>query len=304
MQAEKPVTPGTLRKLFFGKAGLRAGWSTLIFLVIMLVLALSGGQIVRLFVHEDNSNIESPLIGILKESVALVALFVATWVMAKLEKRSIFSYGLYDRFIFKRLLSGFVLGLTAISTLVAVLWWNHLLVFDGRFLSGFAIWKYAVLWGLMWLVTALLEEGLFRGYVQYTLTRGLNFWLAAIILSALFGAVHGLNPGESPVGLFAGVLFALVCCLGLRVTGSLWLPIGIHIGWDWAEGYLYGVSDSGIVSEGHLYGTHPIGSVLWSGGATGPEGSLYALLILPVLATGIWALWGRKRETALAPPPT
>jgi hypothetical protein len=146
----------------------------------------------------------------------------------------------------------------------------------------------------------LLEEYLTRGYVQYTLTRGLaglyqlvfktrhskalGFWTSALILSILFGLGHGKNPGESPIGLLSAGLAGLVFCFSLWRTGSLWFAIGLHTSWDWGQSFLYGVADSGLMAQHHLFGTHPVGKPILSGGATGPEGSVFILAILAVFA--------------------
>ncbi len=284
---------GLMRRILVGTAGLRAGWSALLFVAIWLCVVLAVGPLLRALLPGGDRNAESPVISVIREGVNLAALFIAVWVMAKVERRSLFKYGLADGRALSRFGTGAVLGIISVSALVGLLWWNHFLVFDARVLSGPAMLGYAAFWALICLITGLFEENLFRGYLQHTLTRGLNFWWATVITSLLFGAAHGLNPGESPAGLFAGVCYGLMCCLSLKLTGSLWLAIGIHAGWDWAESYLYGVSDSGSVADGRLFATHPIGPTIWSGGATGPEGSVYALLIIAVLTACIWALWGR-----------
>jgi hypothetical protein len=96
--------------------------------------------------------------------------------------------------------------------------------------------------------------------------------------------MHTQNAGESPVGLFAAGLIAMVFCLSLWRTGSLWWAIGFHTAWDWAQSYFYGVADSGSIAEGHLFATHPVGRPIFSGGTTGPEGSI---LIFPVVTLAI-----------------
>ncbi len=132
----------------------------------------------------------------------------------------------------------------------------------------------------MFIFTGIFEESLLRGYLQYTLTRGMGFWWGALLMSVLFGAIHGSNKGESPVGLFSAGAAGLVFCLSLWYTGSLWWAIGFHATWDWAQTFFYGTPDSGMVARGHLMSEHPVGPLLWSGGPTGPEGSLY---IVPLL---------------------
>ena len=289
--------PDLIRKSFIGGQGLRAGWSALVFLAIVVSLSMAGGVLVgHFFPHSDHEQMESPGIGILKEGVLALAIFIATWVMAKIEKRPVWSYGLTDSRMARRFFAGFVVGLLSISAMVGALWSSHLLAFDGELLSGGALWGYAALWGLQTLVVALAEEGLFRGYLLYTLTRGLNFWWAALIMSVLFGAAHAGNSGESPLGLITVLVGGLMLCLSIRLTGSLWWAIGMHTAMNWAEAYLYGVADSGVVPEGRLLASHPIGAPILSGGTTGPEGSVYAVMVLLAVAGGLWLVWGRDRK--------
>src|SRR5208282_1390693 len=99
----------------------------------------------------------------------------------------------------------------------------------------------------------------------------------------LFGLGHGKNPGESPIGLLGAGLVSLVFCFSLWRTGSLWWAIGFHASWDWAQSFLYGVADSGWMAEHHLLATHPVGKPILSGGATGPEGSIFVLVILGLI---------------------
>jgi len=287
-----------LRGLFVREQGLRAGWSVLIFLAIVVVLSALGGTLVGHFFPVEDMHVVSPDTQILREAAVVLGLFIATWVMSKIEKRPVLSYGLTDSRMVRRFFFGLAVGLLSISALVGALWTTHLLVFDGRVLSGAAIWKYAALWAALDLLVAFFEEGLFRGYLLYTLTRGLNFWWAALITSVLFGASHGHNAGESPMGLITAALGGLVFCLSLWLTGSLWFAIGMHTGMNWAEAYLYGVIDSGSVSQGRLLESHPVGAPIWSGGTTGPEGSVFALLVLGGMATAIWLTWGRNRAAA------
>ena len=63
-------------------------------------------------------------------------------------------------------------------------------------------------------------------------------------------------------------------------TGSLWWAIGLHAAWDWAQSFLFGVADSGGISTHRLLSTHPVGPAWLSGGATGPEGSIFVLLVM------------------------
>jgi hypothetical protein len=184
------------------------------------------------------------------------------------------------------------------SLLIALLWGTHHLLFSGVLLSPLSGIEYGLGWALSFVGVAFFEEFLFRGYLQFNLTRcfaGLfrrfaprsrfttaaGFWTAAVFISFGFGLGHGVNPGESPIGLLCAGLAGLLFAFTLWRTGSLWWAIGLHAAWDWAQSFLYGVADSGSRSAGHLLASHPAGPPLLSGGLTGPEGSLF---VLPVMA--------------------
>jgi membrane protease YdiL (CAAX protease family) len=113
--------------------------------------------------------------------------------------------------------------------------------------------------------------------------------------------VHLLNGGESLIGISAAGLIGLVFCLSLWRSGSLWWAIGFHTAWDWAQSFLYGVPDSGTLAEGHLMATHPTGHTVFSGGNTGPEGSLLVFPIV-VLAALVVFLTIPKRRSGTALP--
>jgi len=82
--------------------------------------------------------------------------------------------------------------------------------------------------------------------------------------------------------LFNAGAFGLLACLLLRRTGNLWMPIGLHMAFDWGETYFYGVANSGQTLPGHLLNSSSSGPAWLSGGTVGPEGSLLCTLLLVV----------------------
>ena len=114
---------------------------------------------------------------------------------------------------------------------------------------------------------------------------GRRVWMLSIVL---FAFVHTGNGGETAMGIIAVSLAGLAFVFSLWWTGSLWWAIGFHAAWDWAQSYLYGVADSGLISEGHLLASRPTGTALISGGTTGPEGSV---LVVPVLLATLVVIW-------------
>jgi membrane protease YdiL (CAAX protease family) len=287
-----------IRWVFEDKDGIRAGWGALLFVLLFVGFEILTGRLLRQVLPKGPHSAVLPVrLGLIMEGAQLAPLFLATGIMALIERRSLLAYGYQGTAKAVRFLSGLIWGFVALSGLVLVLWKAHLLVFDGVQLHGAAIWKYGFAWAFLFVIVAIFEESTLRGYLQFTLTRGIGFWWGALLLSLLFGFSHGTNPGESPVGLFGAAAVGMVFCLSLWYTGSLWWALGCHASWDWAESYLYGTSDSGLVAEGHLLGEHPIGQRLWSGGATGPEGSLLALGVLGIMALFMWLWWKNRVQS-------
>ena len=295
-QPEPPIAHGP-RWIFFGEQGLRAGWSALLFIAIFMALGFVLGMAVKHLTHfhpPDPKAPSSPTRALIGEFIPALLVLFASWIMARVEGRRLLNYGYAGRAKLSRFLWGCVWGFIALSVLVVTLWRTHLLAFDAGRLHGATAWKYALAWLAVFVVVAIFEESLLRGYLQYTLTRGVGFWWGALLMSIVFGAIHGSNKGESPVGLFSAGAVGLVFCISLWYTGSLWWAIGFHASWDWAQSYFYGTPDSGLVTRGHLLTEHPVGPLLWSGGPTGPEGSLYIVPLLLVMALLMWLWWRRN----------
>jgi uncharacterized protein len=285
-----------VRWVFLGSNGLiRAGWGALLFALLYVLFLFCVSWLTRSFLREMRHLPTLALrIALIAEITQFLPTIFATTVMALLERRSPLAYGFHGEKKRVRFFSGLAWGLIALSVLLLVLWKAHLLAWDGALLHGGTAVQYAFGWGLMFLLVAFFEESTLRGYLQFTLTRGIGFWWSALLLSVLFGFSHGSNPGETPVGLFAAAGIAVVFCISLWYTGSLWWAVGFHASWDWGESYLYGTSDSGMVVQGHLLGSHPIGPRLWSGGTTGPEGSLLVIGLIVVMGLMMWGWWGKR----------
>jgi hypothetical protein len=300
---EPPAPQRNLRGIFVGENGIRAGWGILLFIVIIVACGFSIGFIAKHFVHPHHpSNPEmSAHMGVIFEGLQLLCIVIATGVLALIEHKSLFAYGFQGAARAARFFWGLVWGFVALSSLVLVLWKTGYLAFDGQLLHGSGhIVRYAAEWGLMFLLVGLSEESLTRGYLQFTLTRGIGFWWGALLMSFLFGFGHHSNPGESPVGLFSAGAIGLVFCLSLWYTGSLWWAVGFHAAWDWGQSFFYGTRDSGLIVRGHLFGEHPVGKLLWSGGDTGPEGSIYIIPLIIIIALAMWLWWGRRVQSPFA----
>jgi membrane protease YdiL (CAAX protease family) len=220
-----------------------------------------------------------------------LVLALSALVMAKIEKRSFADYGLPLSEAFgRRFWQGVPLGFVMLCVLLGLIAAFHGFSLDGEGVTGAEALTDAALYGFGFLCVGFFEEFSFRGYLQSTLTSGIGFWPAAVVLSLAFGALHLGNPGEAKIGALMAASFGLLSCFALWRTGNIWLSIGMHASWDWGETYFFGTPDSGLVAQGHFLNSSFHGPVWLTGGSVGPEGSVlaYAVLLLWGLVIALW----------------
>jgi hypothetical protein len=113
--------------------------------------------------------------------------------------------------------SGLAFGFAALSALVGALAWGGWLTFGRVALSGSEIFKLGVLWAAVFLLVGCVEEGMFRAYLQFTLTRGINFWWALGAEAAMCLDLLLFTKGNGVWGVYAMALAGLAPCLWLHL---------------------------------------------------------------------------------------
>jgi uncharacterized protein len=280
-----------LKQIFVGPNGLRAGWRVLIFIALFavlfggFVLIRAGGPQGFREQYRNQSHITiTPLLMGGSEAITLLFLCIAALVMGKLEHRKFREYGLPLRQALRKdFWIGSLTGFLTISGTLLTMFLLHGFRVTGLAIHGTTILSSLIAWGIAFLLAGLVEEFLFRGYIQYTLASGIGFWPAACVMSGLFGLVHAFNSNENAVGSVAVVMFGLLLCLFLRRTGNLWCAVGFHLGYDWGQMF-YGVPDSGIVPYHNLLSSTLSGPQWLTGGMVGPEASVLTPMALLVVA--------------------
>ena len=152
---------------------------------------------------------------------------------------------------------------------------------------------------ILLLFGAIGEEMLFRGYAFQVLITLMGRYATLLPGAVLFAAAHSGNLNSSPLSLFN--TFAMGALLGYAFlrSGDLWLPIGLHFGWNWTLP-LFGVNLSGFTMGMTGYAMHWNTGALWSGGEYGPEAGLVtSLVVVPVLGYALWRAPVRKQESFL-----
>jgi uncharacterized protein len=272
--------PSYARTLFLGPEGLRAGWGITFYLAMFLALQRLAVELAWARTL-GASGLWSMM---LEEFCDLVAAVIPALVLMRVEGRPWKAYGLAGQQAFGRIFwIGTLWGFGGISLLMGSLYGLHAFSLGHLVLHGIRLARFAAFWAVMFLLVGLFEEFLVRGYTQFTLTRGIGFWPAAVVLSCAFGLIHLRNDHEQWRGLLAAALIGLFFCLTLRRTGTLWFAVGFHAAWDWGETFFYSVPDSGSVWPGHLLSSSHRGPDWLSGGMVGPEGSVLCFVVIAVV---------------------
>lgn len=192
---------------------------------------------------------------------------------------------------FPHLLGGVLLGFAMFSGVIAID-----VVLGGARVEGFAGFDGLVSALSMALLAGVAEELIFRGAIYRLLEDGFGTLIAIVLSGVLFGLLHAFNPGATlastaAIAVEAGILLAAA----YLVTRSLWLAIGLHIGWNFTEGGIFGASVSGGKSHG-LITTVFAGPDWLTGGKFGPEASLTAVTLCVVVAVVLLAVAIRRGE--------
>jgi membrane protease YdiL (CAAX protease family) len=246
---------------------------------------------------------DSPLFLLAKEVLAFSVVYGAALVLSRVEKQPAGVYGLPMREAFgRRFWQGCILGLCEISVLIGLIAAFHGYSFGTLALHPLEILSWALEWAAIFFVVGLFEEFAYRGYSLQTLAEAVGFWPAALLLAFYFGFEHSYNPGESLVGEIGIVVIALLFALTVRRTGTLWLAVGWHAAFDFGETFLYSVPDSGTVFPGHLSNAALDGPVWLTGGATGPEGSVFSFVVMALLAIAVHYLFPANQAPPSAIP--
>jgi membrane protease YdiL (CAAX protease family) len=214
-------------------------------------------------------------------SIGLFALSVLIRRFLDKEKRPLYSLG----FDFKRAplayLWGFLLGAVLLSVGYGIQ------VIFGVIEPGYSGGWFdspVLLIGVsvMFFFSALFEELLMRGYPTKILDEAAPRIFAVAIPSVLFGLLHLTNPGTTWLSTVNITLSGALLGLVYLKSGSLWLAAGLHFGWNFAQGPLFGLGVSGLSGYPTLLKGCPAGYWLWSGGDFGLEGSLVATVLVTV----------------------
>ncbi len=264
---------------------MRAGWRLASHTLLLLVMSTSSLFAYVLFFDFSNLLADDGLT--LPTVLEVLVMILVTWIARRLfDRRSFQSLGFQlDDHTLPDLVLGFALPCLLMGLIFIFEWSMGWLQFNGWAWSTSTLNEVltSVLNMLItFIAVGLYEELQFRGYHLQNLVEGINLPWALFLTSISFSILHLINPHASWASILGVMAAGYFLAYGWVRTGRLWLPIGLHIGWNFFEGVVFGFPVSGLEFP-HLINQSVSGPTVITGGSFGPEAGL---VVLPVMAVG------------------
>lgn len=211
-------------------------------------------------------------------ATAVLAVLVYVWVVRRTERRDVVEVSR----------EGAVSGL-GYGTLLGLALFG-LVIVNLAFLGSYTVHGLGTVAGAVGLVgfmaaVAVGEELMYRGVLFRIIEGWTGTWVALTATSLLFGLAHLVNPnatlwGALVIAIEAGGLLTAAYV----ATRKLWVPIGLHLGWNVAGSAIFSTEVSGNNTPQGLLDASTSGPMLITGGEFGPEGSVYSIVFCVAVA--------------------
>ncbi|MFJ9662591.1 lysostaphin resistance A-like protein [Streptomyces griseoflavus] len=256
-------------------------------LTAVAVVSVIGAQLVAAV---ENSPWLQLVFGLL---VSVLAVLVYGWVVSKTERRP--ATEVERKGAGSAISRGMLIGVAMFGAVITNIYVNAHYEINGLGSVSGAV-------GLIGFMAAasVTEELLFRGILFRIIEERTGTWIALTLTGLLFGLSHLLNPdahlwGALAIAVEAGGMLAAA----YAATRTLWVPIGLHFGWNFAAAGIFSTEVSGNDTPQGLLDTVTSGPTWVTGGAFGPEGSVYAVLFGVLVMIGF--LWLARKRGNLVP---
>ena len=253
----------------------------------MLLAAFSNPDFVAASLSGDEAALNGALDAMVNsDSVTLLMLFanlamigVVMLFCKALQKRKMNTLGFVKKNLGREYLKGLGFGFLLFSAAVLICVVTGTLKIEG-ISPGFTPGIF-LLFALGFLIQGMAEEVLCRGYFLVSCARRHSLWAAVLANSLLFAALHLANDGISPLAFVNLTLFGVFASVYFIKSGNIWGVGALHSIWNLAQGNIYGIRVSGIVTECSVFASAPSeGGFLLNGGAFGLEGGLAVTIVL------------------------
>ena len=278
MQAQTSPPRSILARIFISpdERRLRAGWRLLIHTILFIFVL--GIATTPLVLSGFNPESNDPTVLILAKLVEAAVLILTIWFARRfIDRRSFVSLGnVWKRKSFHDLMAGIWIAFIILAVMFVVF-----LTFGWIDWQGWA-WEFGsfnsalftlFLYFLLFVIVGYEEELWVRGYILQNLEDGLNLFWAFLISSSIFSLLHLGNPGATFMSVLGILLAGFFLGYAYIVTRTLWLAVGLHIGWNFFLSPFFGFPVSGLETPGMMR-FNVVGPDLWTGGRVWPRSRL------------------------------
>ncbi len=284
---------------------LRSGWRVAIFLFAYIFLAVFLGTIAQalLAALNINASLNSGVFLAANAFSSLIPAVVVGWLCGKyLEELPFRALGAaFTNGWFRNTMLGLFIGALTLAVAIAIGMLFGGIHFQLSENTTLAIASSMVTSFIVFGVAAAFEEALFRGYILQTFARSGFAWLAILLTSVFFGAVHYGNPNANLISTANTVLAGIWFSIAYLKTRDLWFVWGLHLMWNWMQGAFFGIEVSGLtgITPAPLLKEFDSGPSWLTGQSYGVEGGIICTIALITSAVAIYFLPGVNPDEEL-----
>ena len=254
---------------------------------LFLLFAWLGLLIFSVSLNATIGYLSAAALGIFLSAVAANTLVVRIFERGRLEDVGLGWSPAWSRHLLLGIAGGIGAGILVVGVPLALHWAVLEPATDPAFSAGTGKFIFV---SVLLLFGAVGEELFLRGYAFQLSVALFGWWPVTIAFGILFAALHSGNQNVTPLGLLNTCAWGLLLTYAIFRSGDLWLPIGLHFGWNWILIFA-GARMSGFTMGISGYQMRWSTSALWSGGDYGPEASILTTIVAPLVA--FWLLRAR-----------
>ncbi|WP_282126421.1 CPBP family intramembrane glutamic endopeptidase [Marinifilum flexuosum] len=280
---------------------IKQGWLRAILIIIPFIIFtitfLILGKVISNLIIESLINKSIADESVLSQSKKLftqlfgsIGTLIIVWIFTKfIDRKKIFDLGFSIQNRAKDIIYGLLAGSLLIGIGFGVLWINGNLSITNINFNFFNLFQSVLIYCLV----SLNEEIIVRGYILQNFMDSMNRYLALVLSSLIFTALHLLNPNVSFLGITNIFLAGILLGIGYIFTKNLWFPLALHFSWNFFQGPIFGFEVSGTKSD-TLISQTITGNEILTGGNFGFEGSLLASILCTACIVLFWFIYKKQ----------
>lgn len=163
---------------------------------------------------------------------------------------------------------------------------------------SFSVGQFRVIYLAAGLVCVCVQSGaeelVTRGYMMGALRERYPVWFAIGVNTLFFSVLHLTNPGITAISFSEIAAIGLALSLIVYYFDSFWMAVAIHTAWNFTQSLLFGLPNSGIVSQGSFLHLESARASFLYDVTFGVEGTITSVVVVAALIVAV--VWlGRKQ---------